>query len=94
MTVKDYLSVSGSKAFADILNKDEKVMISCEVMEGSLAGKWEKRYLILTTHRLFNLTEDMQPVRIIEIINISCITKKNDGVDLDDYFDFLIEIDD
>ena len=94
MTVKDYLFVSDSKALADILNKDEKVMISCEVMEGSLAGKWEKRYLILTSHRLFNLTEDMQPVRIIEIVNISCITKKNDGFDLNNYFDFLIEIDD
>ena len=57
--MKDYLSASNSKVFVDILNPDEKIMISCEVMEGSLAGKWEKRYLILTSHRLFNLTEDM-----------------------------------
>ena len=57
--MKDYLSASNSKVFLDILNPDEKIMISCEVMEGSLAGKWEKRYLILTSHRLFNLTEDM-----------------------------------
>ena len=35
----------------------------------------------------------MQPKRIISIQRINNIVKKN-GVDLDDCFDFLIEIDD
>ena len=61
-------------------------------MEGTLAGKWTKRYLILTTQNLCNFTEDMQPKRIINIQSIDNIVKKN-GVDLDDCFDFLIEID-
>ena len=89
----DYLQVINSNSVKNILVSEERLVLSCEVMEGTLAGKWTKRYLILTTQNLFNFTEDMQPKRIISIQKINNIVKKN-GVDLDDCFDFLIEIDD
>ena len=89
----DYLQVINSNSVKNILVSEERLVLSCEVMEGTLAGKWTKRYLILTTQNLFNFTEDMQPKRIISIQRINNIVKKN-GVDLDDCFDFLIEIDD
>ena len=91
MTVKNYLSGSDSKPVKDILKPDESVLIACEVMEGSLDGKWLKRYLVLTTERLCNFTEDMQPNHIIEVSKINAVIKK-DGVDLDDCFDFLVEV--
>ena len=75
----------------DILKSDEKVVIACEVMEGSLAGRWTKRHLVLTTLRLINFTEDMQPNRVIDVFKITSVVKKQ-GVDLDDCFDFLIEV--
>ena len=67
MTVKNYLSGSDSKPVTDILKPGESVLIACEVMEGSLDGKWSKRYLVLTTERLCNFTEDMQPNRMIQV---------------------------
>ena len=65
--------------------------MTCAVMKQNPSGRWQKRHLLLTTHRLCHLDEDNAFKRGIQISKMSALTK-NSGEKDSDRHDFLVHV--
>ena len=73
---QDRLKLGKVEGIQKILNENEQIVTTCEILKLHKSGKWVKKSMLLTTHRLLILemqTKEMK--RTIKLNNVMAMTK-------------------
>ena len=90
---RDILKFRDITYVVQLLNSDEKIAFTCNVLKKNRFGIWQTRKVMLTTTRLVYYDEEMNEKRKVPLTEIKAITKRLEA-DIADKFDFLVHVKD